>query len=304
MDRLKAEAALQTLIAEQAWAQANRCVALVTLTLASCFVNQGTMQNRCPDSSIHVTFLSVCRWADATGQLRCGITLAHANVLLADWQRLMWLPGQRQHAWDDIQQLFTAQQLPPSNAAHFLISAAERLGSEGMLDLDEQVQLIKVTHYTNHLHHALRTAALTSQHAVFWYACPYRQTIGNGEWHCCVVSPFPEICLQPTMLPFSQDAACWLRKARLSEHSLGQRAELLKEMARALQLLSARMALCNSADGQKPAQQAPLVAPWASREPEDEETRAKGLSPAASGLDDRCSLTGKSLVACAMDTIR
>ncbi len=56
----------------------------------------------------------------------------------------MWLPGQRQHAWEDIQQLFRAQQLPPVTAAHFLISAAEGLAKEGMLNVQEQVLLIKV----------------------------------------------------------------------------------------------------------------------------------------------------------------
>ena len=86
----------------------------------------------------------MCRWAGVTGQPQHDITLARANALLAEWQRLMWLPGQRQHAWDDIQQLFTAQQLSPVTAAHFLTCAAERLGSEGLLGLEEQVQLIKV----------------------------------------------------------------------------------------------------------------------------------------------------------------
>ncbi len=90
--------------------------------------------------------------------------------------------------------------------------------------------------------------------------------------------------------PSSQDAACWLRKAGLPDQPSKERAELLKEMARALQLLSARMALRDSAEGQKPARQVPLVAPWASREPEDDEMRAKDAPIAASGLDDRCAL--------------
>ena len=60
----------------------------------------------------------------------------------------MWLPGQRQQAWDDIQQLFSAQQLPPVTAAHFLVSAAERLGGKGLLTVREQGPVIKVTHQT------------------------------------------------------------------------------------------------------------------------------------------------------------
>lgn len=87
------------------------------------------------------------RWADATGQAQHDITLAHASALLAEWQRLMWLAGQRQHAWDSVQQLFIAEQLPPVMAAHFLISAAERLGLASLLNVEEQVQLIKVTRY-------------------------------------------------------------------------------------------------------------------------------------------------------------
>ena len=88
----------------------------------------------------------MARWADATGQPQHEATLAHASALLADWQRLMWLPGQRQHAWECIQQLFSAEQLPPVMAAHFLLSAAERLGLESLLNAEEQVHLIKVTH--------------------------------------------------------------------------------------------------------------------------------------------------------------
>ncbi len=87
----------------------------------------------------------VGRWADVTGHSQHAITLAHAEALLTEWQSLMWLPGQRQHAWDDIQQLFSAQQLPPVTAARFLISAAERLGCKGLLTLREQGPLIKVT---------------------------------------------------------------------------------------------------------------------------------------------------------------
>ena len=76
-------------------------------------------------------------------------------------------------------------------------------------------------------------------------------------------------------------------------------------MARALQLLSARMALCDSADGHKPAQQMPLVAPWASREPDDdEEARAMDAPSAGLGLDARCVLTRTSpLVTCTMEHI-
>ena len=57
----------------------------------------------------------------------------------------MWLPGQRHQAWADIQQLLAARQLPPIRAAHFLISAAERLAGEGQLDLEEQVLLVQVS---------------------------------------------------------------------------------------------------------------------------------------------------------------
>jgi hypothetical protein len=64
--------------------------------------------------------------------------------VLADWQRLMWLPGQRQHAWEHIQQLFTTHQLPALDAAQFLTTAAGRLASGGLLDLQEQTLLIQV----------------------------------------------------------------------------------------------------------------------------------------------------------------
>ena len=85
-----------------------------------------------------------------------------------------------------------------------------------------------------------------------------------------------------------QDAACWLRKARLLEQPWKERAALLGEMARAVQLLSARVSLSDSPDGQKPAQQLPLVAPWASRDPEDDEKRPVDASSHVSGLDGRC----------------
>jgi len=90
------------------------------------------------------------------------------------------------------------------------------------------------------------------------------------------------------MLIPSQDAACWLRKARLSEESLEGCTNLLNHMTRALQLLSARMSLSDSADSQLPAKKAPLVAPWASgEEPEDEFISAK--APAAVlGASARC----------------
>lgn len=84
------------------------------------------------------------RWAETTGQQEHQITIAHAAAVLAEWRRLMWLPGQRQHAWADIQRLFTAQQLPVVNAAHFLVSAAERLAAERELTLEEQVLLVQV----------------------------------------------------------------------------------------------------------------------------------------------------------------
>ncbi|CAK0739001.1 hypothetical protein CVIRNUC_001123 [Coccomyxa viridis] len=83
------------------------------------------------------------RWAAATSQEQHSVTLARGDALLADWQRLMWLPRQRHQAWADIQQLFTVQQLPPISAAHFLVSAAERLAGEGMLELAEQVLLVQ-----------------------------------------------------------------------------------------------------------------------------------------------------------------
>lgn len=85
-----------------------------------------------------------CRWAAATGQQQHGLTLAHARAVLADWQRLMWLPGQRQHAWEHIQQLFTEDQLPALDAAHFLVTATERLASGGLLNPQEQTFLIRV----------------------------------------------------------------------------------------------------------------------------------------------------------------
>jgi hypothetical protein len=85
-----------------------------------------------------------CRWAAATGQQQHGLTLAHARAVLADLQRLMWLPGQRQHAWEHIQQLFTEHQLPALNAAHFLVTATERLASGGLLNLQEQTFLLQV----------------------------------------------------------------------------------------------------------------------------------------------------------------
>ena len=85
-----------------------------------------------------------------------------------------------------------------------------------------------------------------------------------------------------------QDAACWLRKARLAGQPLTELAELLKEMGRALQILSARVALCDKAAAQKPARQVPLVAPWASRDPEDDEMGPVDAPSAASGLDAGC----------------
>ena len=99
----------------------------------------------CRHSQIYVLHLGLHRWASATSQEQHNVTLARADALLADWQRLMWLPGQRHQAWADIQQLFAVQQLPPISAAHFLISAAERLAGEGMLELAEQVLLVQVS---------------------------------------------------------------------------------------------------------------------------------------------------------------
>lgn len=69
-------------------------------------------------------------------------------------------------------------------------------------------------------------------------------------------------------------------------------AELLKEMARALQILSARVALSDGAAAQKLAQQVPLVAPWASRDSEDDEMRLMHAPSTADGLDARCVLPG------------
>ena len=93
----------------------------------------------------HASHPGLYRWAAATSQVQHSVTLARADALLADWQRLMWLPGQRHQAWADIQQLFATQQLPPIGAAHFLVSAAERLAGEGMLQLAEQVLLAQVS---------------------------------------------------------------------------------------------------------------------------------------------------------------
>lgn len=98
-----------------------------------------------PQSSAHASHLGLHRWAAATSQEQHSVTLARGDALLADWQRLMWLPRQRHQAWADIQQLFTVQQLPPISAAHFLVSAAERLAGEGMLELAEQVLLVQVS---------------------------------------------------------------------------------------------------------------------------------------------------------------
>ena len=96
-------------------------------------------------SSTHASHLGLHRWAAATSQEQHSVTLARADALLADWQRLMWLPGQRHQAWADIQQLFALQQLPPIRAAHFLISATERLAADGQLDVEEQVLLVQVS---------------------------------------------------------------------------------------------------------------------------------------------------------------
>ncbi len=126
-------------------------------------------------------------------------------------------------------------------------------------------------------------------------------TEGSDQWYSCYIPVLPcgQLRQMVRLLPSLQDAACWLRKARLLEPSVEERAEVLKQMARAVQLLSARVSLSDSADGQKPAQQLPLVAPWASRDPEDDETRAVDASSDASGVDFRCALTSISCwVAC------
>ena len=95
--------------------------------------------------SAHAPHVGLYRWAAAISQQQHSITLARADALLADWQRLMWLPSQRLQVWADIQQLFTMQQLPALSAAHFLISAAERLAQGGSLSLEEQVLLVRVS---------------------------------------------------------------------------------------------------------------------------------------------------------------
>ena len=85
-----------------------------------------------------------------------------------------------------------------------------------------------------------------------------------------------------------QDAASWLRKARLSEESLEGRTDLLNQMTRALQLLSARMSLSDSADSQLPAKKVPLVAPWASREEPEDDFSSVEAPAAIFGANGRC----------------
>ena len=164
VDRVNAKAALQALIADQDWAKAIRYEQLAMIsTFSSSAEDAHHLRSWMSAQTLVDPALLVCRWADVTTQPQHDITLAHASALLADWQRLMWLPGHRQHAWDDIQQLFCARQLPPLVAAHFLISAAERLGSKGLLEVDEQGSLIKVTHsHSPTLRRGKRTATTSA----------------------------------------------------------------------------------------------------------------------------------------------
>ena len=85
-----------------------------------------------------------------------------------------------------------------------------------------------------------------------------------------------------------QDASCWLRKAKLPEQALERRAELLSEMARVVQLLSARATIQGSAVSVMPWKKAPLIAQWAPREDLSGSSIPVGAAADASVSVGRC----------------
>ena len=84
-----------------------------------------------------------------------------------------------------------------------------------------------------------------------------------------------------------QDAASWLSKARLPEQAAGMHSDLLRRLARALQLLSARLAHGEAPVSLPRPQKAPLLAPWASREEEGEDSTGARLAADSATLDAR-----------------
>ena len=224
-----------------------------------------------------------CRWAAATGQQQHGLTLAHAHAVLADWQRLMWLPGQRQHAWEHIQQLFTEHQLPALNAAHFLVTATERLASRGLLNLQEQTFLIQVPPSCANwplkcfVYRKVSPACRVTNTAC-WRPSPQITSKGglvighlkgiHGSGYL-LTGPF---CKSDVVHDF-QDTISWLRKTRLPEQAAGMHSDLLRRMTRALQLLSARLALSDAPVSLPRPQKVPLLVPWAIREEKGEASK-------------------------------
>ena len=85
----------------------------------------------------------------------------------------------------------------------------------------------------------------------------YHKQDDKSEHHCNLAS---DSVLAP------QDASCWLGKAKLPQQAQERRVGLLGEMARAVQLLSARATIQGSAVSVMQWKKAPLVAQWAPRE--------------------------------------